>query len=72
MPSLTLSPTTTSQGITIGGISVFLTVFTRNKGRPGREGLVWKVYNQETCSSCILHLSATRFLEQVGRISPLH
>lgn len=46
-----------------------LSVHTKDKDRPGKEGLVWQVYNQETCVTCTLHLSASGFLEQVNIFS---
>lgn len=61
----------TFQGIIICGLKVLLSVYTKEKGRPGREGLVWEVYNQETCATCILHLSANSLLEQVSIVGSL-
>lgn len=65
---LKLSLVTQMQGIDIGGLKVLLSVYSKDKGRPGREGLVWEVYNQETCARCILHLSSSNLLEQVNGI----
>lgn len=52
------------QGISLGGFKVLLSVHTKERGRPGREGLVIEAYNQETSGSCILHLSASSLLKQ--------
>eukprot|EP00904_Undaria_pinnatifida_P005397 jgi/Undpi1/1988/HiC_scaffold_12.g05375.m1 len=65
IPGDTVGDPITSEGIDISGLKVLLSVYSKDKGRPGREGLVWEVYNQETCARCILHLSSSRLLEQV-------
>eukprot|EP00903_Cladosiphon_okamuranus_P017650 g16254.t1 len=54
-----------SKGISINGFRVLLSVHTKERGRPGREGLVLEVYNAETSASSILHLSASHLLKQV-------
>eukprot|EP00752_Nemacystus_decipiens_P012886 g11406.t2 len=54
-----------SKGVSIDGFRVLLSVHTKERGRPGREGLILEVYNAETSASSILHLSASHLLKQV-------
>lgn len=57
------------QGISIDGFRVLLSVHTKERGYPGREGLVFEVYNAETSASSILHLSASHLLKQASKVS---
>lgn len=54
------------QGISLGGLKVLLSVYTKERGRPGREGLVFEIYNQETSATVTLHVSSQHLLHQAS------
>lgn len=62
---LPLSLLNALQGITVGGLKVLFSVYTKEKGRPGMEGLVLVTYNQETSVTSTMHLSASALESQV-------
>ncbi|CAN0145147.1 unnamed protein product [Scytosiphon promiscuus] len=55
----------TSKGISIGGLKVLFSAYTKEKGRPGMEGLVLETYNQDTSVTSTMHLSASALKSQV-------
>ncbi|CAM9212025.1 unnamed protein product [Ectocarpus sp. 13 AM-2016] len=55
----------TSKGISLGGLKVLISVYTKERGRPGKEGLVFDIYNQETSATATLHVSSQHLLHQV-------
>ncbi|CAM9112072.1 unnamed protein product, partial [Choristocarpus tenellus] len=55
------------KGVTISGLKILLSIYTKSKGLAGNKGLVWEAYSQETCLTSFLHTGASELLEQVDQ-----
>ncbi|CAM9205390.1 unnamed protein product [Chrysoparadoxa australica] len=53
-------------GVSISGLQVILSVFTKNTGMEPSRGLIFEAYTQDTCLTQTLHVGAQELLEQVS------
>jgi len=67
IPATTKGDLLLRRGVKVDGQEVLISVFSRAKGRPGKEGLVVEAYNPQTCSTAILHIGSPALHAQVNQ-----